>query len=383
MKHKKLSLVILCGGKGTRLKSYNLKTPKPMVKFGGIHFLKHIINFYSKYPFEEIILLCGFLGRQIIKKFHNKTVNLTKIKCYQEKKLLGTGGALFSVKKYISHDFILINSDTYLEYDLLDFLKSINKDHKMILVKNKNYKINKQLANLGIKKNKVIFDNKFGYMSAGILFLNKKILNAKLKKKIFSLEEEIISKLISNNKIKGYFSKNFFIDYGTPKNLDYANKNLINKIKKPALFLDRDGVINHDFGYVHKIEDIKYCKNIFNFIREYYKRGYLIFIITNQSGIGRKFFSEKQFISLMKKIQKKFVKEDILINEIVYCPHHPTEAHGKYKINCSCRKPKTGLFRKLNSNYLIEMNKSIFVGDKYTDFLCAKKMKIKFEYYKC
>ena len=383
MKPKKLSLVILCGGKGTRLSNCNLKTSKSMIKFGKIHFLRHIINFYSKYPFDEIILLCGFLSDQIIKKFHNKTINLIKIKCIKEKKLLGTGGALFAAKKNISNDFIIVNSDSYLKFDLLDFLNSINNNHKMILVENTNYISNKQLANISLKKNKVIFDNKSKYMSAGILFFKKKILEIKIKKKIFSLEEEIIAKLIRKKKIEGYCSKDFFIDFGTPKNLDYANKSLINLIKRPALFLDRDGVINHDFGYVYKIKNIKYCKNIFNFIKFYYKLGYFIFVVTNQSGIGRKYFSKKNFFYLMKIIQKKFVQEDILINEIAYCPHHPTKAYGKYKKNCICRKPKTGLFKKLNTDYLIDMKKSIFVGDKYTDYLCAKKMKIKFKYYKC
>ena len=113
-----IDLVILAGGKGFRIKKLLGKYPKPMLKFNGKHFIQYILNNKSKYNFKRIIILCGFRSNIFFKKLHKKKVNLTEIICLQEKKLLGTGGALSNLRKLKVKNFVLINGDTVFEIDI-------------------------------------------------------------------------------------------------------------------------------------------------------------------------------------------------------------------------------------------------------------------------
>ncbi len=145
--------------------------------------------------------------------------------------------------------------------------------------------------------------------------------------------------------------------------------------KKPALFMDRDGVINKDFGYVYKIKDLKYEKKIFKIAKHYYDKNYLLIVISNQSGVGRKFFTKNSLEIFNNKIKKDFIKKKIPITDIFVCAHKPED-------NCSCRKPKNLMIKKATRKWKVDLSKSIMIGDKKSDFLCAKKSKLKFYYKK-
>ncbi|HEG5083774.1 TPA: D-glycero-beta-D-manno-heptose 1,7-bisphosphate 7-phosphatase [Campylobacter fetus] len=134
------------------------------------------------------------------------------------------------------------------------------------------------------------------------------------------------------------------------------------KIK--AVFLDRDGVINKDLGYVSKIDDFEFCDGIFEALRGFLKLGFALFIVTNQSGIGRGYYTSDDFLNLTKFMLDEFKKEDIYIKKVYYCPHSPEE-------NCDCRKPKPGMILKALSEFDINLKNSIMIGDKNSDMLAA------------
>ena len=117
----KLDLVILAGGKGSRISRLTRKKPKPLIKFKKKYFLSYILNHYSRYPFEKIFILAGYKGEQIYKKFNNKNSNGIEIKCIIEKKTLGTGGAFSQIKNRTKNDLIVINGDTFIDCNLEDF----------------------------------------------------------------------------------------------------------------------------------------------------------------------------------------------------------------------------------------------------------------------
>jgi D-glycero-D-manno-heptose 1,7-bisphosphate phosphatase len=144
------------------------------------------------------------------------------------------------------------------------------------------------------------------------------------------------------------------------------------KKSKPikALFLDRDGVINKDYGYVYKIENFKFTDYIFDLIKLFQKKDYLIFIVTNQSGIGRGYYSLNDFLMLTDFMLEQFNKNGIKIEQVKYCPHSP-------KSNCNCRKPKTGMIDSILKEYNINLEKSWLFGDKQSDMDLAKNVKIK------
>ena len=148
-----LDLVVLAGGKGTRIKSLLKKKPKPMANFNNKPFLEYVLQTYSKYNFKKIFLITGFKSEKIFKKFHNKFYNCVQIKCIRENKLMGTAGALYILKKKKINDFVLINGDTYTEININKLIKSCAKKSlcSLTLVKNISYKSNKKLSKIGVK----------------------------------------------------------------------------------------------------------------------------------------------------------------------------------------------------------------------------------------
>ncbi|MDA9265627.1 HAD family hydrolase [bacterium] len=151
-------------------------------------------------------------------------------------------------------------------------------------------------------------------------------------------------------------------------------------MKRKALFLDRDGVINKDFGYVYEVERLEYVDGIFELCRKAKSKGYLIIVITNQAGIGRGYYSEQQFLDFMDIIKAKFIEEDCQIDAVYYCPHHPEFAKGKYLTSCNCRKPNPGMFITCINSMNVDPDKSIAIGDKLSDIQAAKMAHIKFCY---
>jgi D-glycero-D-manno-heptose 1,7-bisphosphate phosphatase len=131
---------------------------------------------------------------------------------------------------------------------------------------------------------------------------------------------------------------------------------------KKALFLDRDGVINIEKSYLYKIEDFEFIDGIFELCRYFEKRVYLIFVITNQSGIAMGYYSENDFDTLTSWMVDRFLQNGIKISKVYHCPHHP-ELTGV----CSCRKPNTLMLDKAKDEFDLDMKNSIIIGDKESD----------------
>ena len=143
-------------------------------------------------------------------------------------------------------------------------------------------------------------------------------------------------------------------------------------MSQAAIFLDRDGVINEDHGYVHTVDDFHYIDGVFEACKKLKEMGYLLVLVTNQSGIARGLFSEDTFISLTEWMDWNFEDHGVEFDGIYYCPHHPTEGVGDYRQDCDCRKPKPGMFLSAAEFLKIDMANSIMVGDKDADVEAAK-----------
>ena len=378
-----LDLVVLAGGKGSRIKSLLRDRPKPMAIFNKKPFLEYIIQNYSKYHFKNIFILTGYKSDIIYKKFNNKYYNFNHIKCLREKKPMGTAGALSVLKKKNINDFILINGDTFLDINLNKLIKSCSKNSygSVTLVKNDFYKSNKKLSTLALRGNKIIYRSKSNLMNGGIYFFKKNILKL-LKTKNMSLENDILPNLIKNKKISGIKTKNFFLDIGTPENFKKAKKIISKKFIKRAAFLDRDGVINFDKGYVHKIKDFKFRPNVVRGLKFLRNHDYYIFIVTNQAGIGKGIYTEKQFFNLQNNIKQILQKKDIFFDDINFCPYHPEAKIKKYRKISQLRKPGNLMIKQIKNKWNIKLNKSFMIGDQVTDKICAKRSKLYFEYSK-
>jgi len=139
-----------------------------------------------------------------------------------------------------------------------------------------------------------------------------------------------------------------------------------------ALFLDRDGVINKEKDYLYKIEDFEFIDGVFDSCRYFQEQGYIIIIITNQSGIAREYYSDEDFNTLTHWMIEQFAKGGIKITKLYYCPHHPNISG-----ECDCRKPHSGMILKAQEEWNIDLSKSILVGDKRSDIEAGQNAGIK------
>ena len=216
-------------------------------------------------------------------------------------------------------------------------------------------------------------------MNGGVYFFKKKILNLIPKKK-FSLENNFLPILISKKLLIGKVYKDFFLDIGTPKYLKVSEKKLKHYFKKPAAFLDRDGVVNHDFGYVHKQKDFKFKKGVIGGLKYLSKKNYLIFLVTNQAGIAKGIFKEEDFFKLQSYVSKILLKHNVMINDVQYSPYHPKGKIIKYRKKTNLRKPGNQMIKNIFNKFLIDKKKSFMIGDKMSDKKCANKSDIRFYY---
>ena len=134
-----------------------------------------------------------------------------------------------------------------------------------------------------------------------------------------------------------------------------------------ALFLDRDGVINVDLGYVHRTEDFIFMDGIFDVVRAARINGYYVIVVTNQAGIGRGYYNETQFQELTDWMCLRFAEEKAWIDRVYFSPYHPTAGLGEYKQDHVSRKPRPGMLVRAQSELEIDLSASIFIGDKLSD----------------
>ncbi|PJC91368.1 D-glycero-beta-D-manno-heptose-1,7-bisphosphate 7-phosphatase [Aeromonas lusitana] len=142
-------------------------------------------------------------------------------------------------------------------------------------------------------------------------------------------------------------------------------------VSKPAIFLDRDGVINEDTGYVSQVDDFHFLPGVIEALQLLKKKGYLLIVVTNQSGIARGYFSEDDFMNLTEWMDWSLADRDVDLDGIYFCPHHPD--HGA---PCDCRKPEPGMLLLAQQELGIDMARSYMVGDKPSDLKAALNARV-------
>jgi len=136
---------------------------------------------------------------------------------------------------------------------------------------------------------------------------------------------------------------------------------------RPAVFLDRDGVINKETDYVYKVDEFHFIEGVFAACREMSASGYRLIVITNQAGIARGYYTEADFHQLTKWMLETFRQQDVEIDGVYYCPHHPVHGVGDYRCDCDCRKPAPGMILRAANEHSLDLQRSILIGDKVSD----------------
>lgn len=377
------NIVILVGGRGSRLGSLTSKTPKPLIKINRKPFLDHLICKLIKYNFKNIFLLCSYKKKFFFDRYHNKYFHNSKIICIDEGKQKGTGGALYKLRNKIKSHFILINGDTFfdIDYNLLKKTRISKKNIFMCLTNIKKTHNNLQMNKLSLKKKEInISYNKTNLVNGGIYLINKRILN-KVKKQFMSFENDILKNEIENRRVIGKYFNDFFIDIGSLRKLRDIKKNY-EQIKNNCFFLDRDGVINKENGYIKDYKDFIFLKGVHEAIKYLNNKKFIVIIITNQAAVGKGIISEEKLNLIHNKMMNNLHRKNAYIDDIYYAPYFKNSKIRKYRKNKYDRKPNIGMFLKAIKKWNIDTSSSYFIGDKITDRMASDKIGIKFQFKK-
>jgi D-glycero-D-manno-heptose 1,7-bisphosphate phosphatase len=144
-----------------------------------------------------------------------------------------------------------------------------------------------------------------------------------------------------------------------------------------ALFLDRDGVVNEEVGYLHRAEEVRFVEGIFPLCRTAARLGYRLIVVTNQAGIARGYYSEADFHALMEFMRGQLRTEGVELDAVYYCPFHPEHGIGEYKREHEDRKPGTGMLLRGAREFGVELKESVMVGDRCSDVAAANAAELR------
>ncbi|UKK67570.1 D-glycero-beta-D-manno-heptose 1,7-bisphosphate 7-phosphatase [Prevotella communis] len=401
-----MKVVIMAGGRGTRIAELFPDIPKPLIPVDGMPILEREVRSLAAQGFKDIILTVGYLADKIIAYFGDGSQLGVKIEYFVEETPLGNAGALFQLKEKMGEEpFFLLNADAAFDVDfnrMLDFHKkhgglvtlfthpnSHPYDSGLVIAGNDG-KVEKWLSKEDERPQ--WYNNR---VNAGLHVIDPKVLELSLKnleidpltgypKGKVDLDRQILKPLCGTGKMFCYDSPEYVKDMGTPERFhqveaDYKNgvvqaKNLHNRQK--AIFLDRDGTINKYVGFLRNIDDFELIDGVSEAIKKINQSGYLAIVVTNQPVIARGEVTWDELHEIHRKMETLLGKDGAYIDGIYICPHHPDKGfegeRPEYKFDCDCRKPKPGLLLQAARDFNINLAQSIMIGDSENDMLSGE-----------
>jgi len=383
-----MQVIVQSGGKGTRLSHLTKNKPKCFLTLDNKSIFHYQYENLKKYNLHKKITIIVNKDHYIHFKnfFKNKRYQANIIK---ETPGLGSGGSLIRNQNVLENKFILIYSDIFFNINFNNFLKKFKNENKIFShITTHKYDSDRILTNDDntifkiLKKNSPTKDLSKVSIS-GIFFFNKKIF--KLKKIIKIDLRDLVIKNMQKTKFYSYFSNEKFLDFGTIDRFNNLKKNFKKKIKKTAFIFDRDGTIISEKNYTDSKKKIFVYKKFYEFLNHIDKKNVILICITNQPGIAKGFLKVEE----LKKIHEylNFLinkKTSQFFDRFYYCPHYPISGYKneikKYKINCKCRKPKTGMFKQAITDFDLKNCNVYNIGNSINDIIASKKVGIKNNY---
>lgn len=369
-----LQAVILGGGKGTRLGAL-AAGPKPLVDIGGHPFITYLIDNLRRFGIRDIVILVGPFASEYATALGDGTTAGVHITLVPEAGAAGTAGALTCAAPQLASEFLLLNGDSYFDINLLDFVVRARASGAPAVLALAQVDNTGRYGTVALAGETVrAFAEKSsaapGLINAGIYWLKRGLL-AEIGTPPVSLEQTVMPRLATRGSVRGFAYQARFIDIGTPDDLVRARTFMPKWRKRAAAFLDRDGVLNRDTGYVYRTEDFEWLPGAREAIKNLNDAGFLVIVVTNQAGIARGLYSEEDMERLHRWINAELERDGAHIDAFYYCPHHPTEGRGDYRRVCDCRKPAPGLLLRAMREWPIEPATSFFIGDKEIDMQAA------------
>jgi D,D-heptose 1,7-bisphosphate phosphatase len=367
--------VILVGGLGTRLGERTKATPKPMLPVGGRPFLDTLIDEIARYDvFDEILLLAGHKAESILARYDGTVRGRARLVVSLEQAPLGTAGALVHAAGLLQERFLLLNGDSFFDFNILDLATRASAGLVHMALR----------ANVvGDRFGRVVLDGDrvrsfiapgqgaTGPVNAGVYVVDRSIL-ARVGGLPASLEQDVFPALAAAGTMTGTSYRGYFIDIGIPEDFARADIELIEQLRRPAVFFDRDGVLNHDSGYTFEAGKLQWIEGAREAVKAVNDAGCFAFVVTNQSGVARGFYEESHVHALHRWMADEMAAVGAHIDAFEYCPDHPDGTVERYRRVNDRRKPGPGMITDLLGRFPVNADKSILIGDKPSDLEAAR-----------
>lgn len=372
--------VILCGGLGTRLGDLTADTPKPLLPVCGTPFLDLLLKEAARQGLRRIVLLAGFRGERIeafVRESPVVRAHGLEVRVVHEPAPAGTGGALHHALEHLDERFVLMNGDSWFDMPLRDLTAAMEQSPE-----GASFIAVRRIADAGRYGTVAVAGERVtgfaekrgeagpGLINAGIYALRKADVLPALTADC-SLERDVLPDLVRRGALRAREYASYFIDIGVPEDFERAQAEIPARLTRPALFLDRDGVINVDHGYVATPDRFEWIAGAREAIARANRAGFYVFIVTNQAGVARGYYSEGQVAALMDYLERELWSVGAHIDGYRYCPHHP-EFGSAADRRCSWRKPGAGMIRDLLDRWPVDAARTFLIGDKQSDMDAAR-----------
>lgn len=370
--------VILVGGLGTRLGSLTEDCPKPLLKVAGQPFLKYLLRNIRRFGYDDFVLLAGHRGN-MVEAFASRELQAElacRIRVIVEPAPMGTGGALRHAADVLHERFLLLNGDSFFSFNLLDLSTRPVVGPVLARIALRQVADASRYGTVELDADRITAFRERpesagpGLVNGGVYDLSREILEH-LGEGACSLERDVFPNLAAQRAIAGFVYDGFFLDIGIPEDFVRAQTAISQALQRPAVFFDRDGVLNHDNGYTHRIEDFRWIDGAPQAIRGLNDLGWYVFVVTNQSGVARGYYAEDDVRKLHAWMNEELHSSGAHIDDFRYCPHHADGSVADYAQACVCRKPEPGMLLDLLEHWPVAVERSFLIGDKDSDLAAA------------
>lgn len=369
--------IILIGGMGTRLGSLTQHMPKPLLPVDGKPFLDVLVDEAIRRGFDDLVLLAGHKSEAALnysQVLQRRVGHSCRITVSVEPEPLGTGGAVAHAADLLQDSFLLLNGDTWFDFNWLD-LATFGKGRTAIAARA--VLTSERYESLMLGEGGVVCELRPrggtdpALINGGVYNFNKSDFDGFRTR--FSIEEDVLPKLIDRSELRAKPYIGFFTDIGVPETFEQAQSTIPLQRRRPALFLDRDGVLNHDDNYVGTSERLRWIDGAKEAVRLANDLGYYVFVVTNQAGVARNFYSETDVQALHRWMADELRELGAWVDDWRYCPFHPEGAVDRYKGSHPWRKPEPGMIIDLLQHWPVNTEASVLIGDKASDCEAAAR----------
>jgi D-glycero-D-manno-heptose 1,7-bisphosphate phosphatase len=366
--------VCLVGGRGTRLGALTERTPKPLLPVGDRPFLDYLVHDARRFGMKRLLLLAGYQSAEIRERYHGKSFGSLDVEVVAERSPAGTGGALAHAGDLLDETFFLLNGDSFFDFNWLNLAMALDRPGWVMNAALATGIVGSRYGRVELSGRQILGFRPEGESSqpinAGLYLVRRAVLEC-VKSTPCSLERDVLPVLADHGRLIGHPAEGAFIDIGVPDDFARAQSFIPACMRRPAAFLDRDGVLNRDDGYVHRIDQVTWIDGAVDAVKWLNDAGYYVFVITNQAGVAHGYYAEEAIHELHGWMADQLQARGAHVDAFEYCPYHPDGVVDGYRQASEFRKPKPGMIRHLQREWPIDPAASFVVGDRDTDMQAA------------